>query len=43
MNDSEFFGKVIKVQYAKPAKAKDITTKSVWQSEDYLRSITQPS
>eukprot|EP00347_Sterkiella_histriomuscorum_P014995 403358715 len=42
MNDSEFFGKVIKVSYAKPMRAKADSKKSVWQSEDYLRTIAQP-
>ena len=42
MNDSEFFGKVIKVSYAKPQKAKEGSKKSVWQSEEYLRTIAQP-
>ena len=37
MNDSEFFGKVIRVQYAKLGK-KD-TSKSIWQSEEYLRTV----
>ena len=40
MNDSEFFGKVITVAYAKPIKK--LTNKAVWQSEDYLRSVAQP-
>jgi hypothetical protein len=40
MNDSEFFGRVIKVAWAKPSK-KD-ASKSVWQSDDYLRTVAQP-
>ena len=40
MNNSEFFGKVLAVSYAKPAK-KD-TSKAVWQSEDYIRTVAQP-
>jgi peptidyl-prolyl isomerase E (cyclophilin E) len=30
MNESEFFGKVIRVQYAKPSKLKSAAGKSVW-------------
>ena len=37
MNESEFFGKVITVGYAKPLK-KD-THKPIWQTEDYLRTV----
>ena len=40
MNESEFFGKVITVSYAKPIK-KD-NNKAVWQTEDYTRSVAQP-
>lgn len=40
MNNSEFFGKVINVAYAKPIKK--LTNKAVWQSEDYLRTVAQP-
>ena len=40
MNNSEFFAKVISVSYAKPPK-KD-TSKAVWQTEDYLRTVAQP-
>ncbi len=40
MNESEFFGKVINVCYAKPIK-KD-TRKPIWQTEDYLRTVAQP-
>jgi len=40
MNNSEFFGKVLAVSYAKPPK-KD-TSKAVWQSEDYIRTVAQP-
>ena len=42
MNDSEFFGKVLKVQYAKPIKAKGQAGKSIWQSEEYVRTVAQP-
>ncbi len=37
MNESEFFGKVINVAYAKPIK-KEIN-KAVWKTEDYLRTV----
>jgi len=37
MNDSEFFGKVISVSYAKPLKKE--TNKPVWRSEDYLMTV----
>ncbi|TNV79648.1 hypothetical protein FGO68_gene8716 [Halteria grandinella] len=40
MNESEFFGKVISVSYAKPMK-KD-TSKPVWQTEEYHRTVAQP-
>lgn len=40
MNESEFFGKVITVSYAKPIK-KD-THKAVWKSEEYHRTVAQP-
>jgi hypothetical protein len=40
MNDSEFFGKVITVSYAKPMKKE--TNKAVWKTEDYLMTVAQP-
>jgi peptidyl-prolyl isomerase E (cyclophilin E) len=40
MNDSEFFGKVISVSYAKPIKKE--SNKPIWQTEDYLRTVAQP-
>ncbi len=40
MNESEFFGKVINVSYAKPIKKE--TQKPIWQTEDYLRTVAQP-
>jgi hypothetical protein len=42
MNDSEFFGKVIRVHYAKPQRTKDAAGKAVWQSEEYMRTVAQP-
>lgn len=41
MNESEFFGRVIQVSYAKPIKKE--STKPVWQTEDYLMSVAQPT
>lgn len=38
MNESEFFGKVITVSYAKPQK-KDNSKQAVWKSEEYLRTV----
>jgi RNA recognition motif-containing protein len=38
MNDSELFGKVIRVTYSKPQK-KINDAKSVWQTEEYQQTV----
>jgi hypothetical protein len=39
MDNSEFCGKVIKVSFSRPPKIKNRSNKSVWQIEEYERTV----
>jgi peptidyl-prolyl isomerase E (cyclophilin E) len=36
-NDSELFGRTVRVNLARPMKVKDFTTKPVWQEDTWLQ------
>ena len=41
MNNSEFFGRTLKVSYAKAKKLGNAkNSKAVWDSEEYIRTVT---
>ena len=41
MNNSEFFGRTLKVSYAK-AKKLNKNNKAIWDSEEYVRTVAVP-